>query len=70
MSDIEFDPHRTTGALDRREDHAPGDEPLEDSGHWIRNANLGLGFSIVLTAAAFLLCIGTYSGKPRINYIK
>jgi cytochrome o ubiquinol oxidase subunit IV len=55
MSDVEFDPHRTTGALDRREDHAPGDEPLEDTGHWVLNANLGLGFSILLTAAAFFL---------------
>lgn len=56
MSDIEFDPHRSSGTLDRhREDHAPGDEPLEDSGHWIRNANLGLGFSIILTVAAFFL---------------
>ena len=41
-------------ALDRQ-DHAPGDDSAEDSGHWIRNANLGLGFSIVLTAAAFIL---------------
>jgi cytochrome o ubiquinol oxidase operon protein cyoD len=55
MSDLEFDPHRTTGTLDHRQDHAPGDEPLEDSGHWIYNANLGLGFSIILTAAAFFL---------------
>ena len=53
MSEIESDPHRA--ALHQREDHAPGDEPLEDSGHWIYNANLGLGFSIVLTAAAFFL---------------
>ena len=53
MSDIETDPHRA--ALEQREDHAPGDEPLEDSGRWIYNANLGLGFSIVLTAAAFFL---------------
>ena len=55
MRNLEFDPHDTSGALDRREDHAPGDEPIEDSGHWVRNANLGLGFSIVLTVAAFLL---------------
>ena len=53
MSDKDFEP--LTGALDRREDHAPGDEPREDSGHWVRNANLGLGFSIVLTVAAFYL---------------
>ncbi len=55
MSDLELDPHHTSAAMDHREDHAPGDEPLEDTGHWVRNANLGLGFSIILTAAAFLL---------------
>jgi len=42
--------------LNERADHAPGDEPPgEESGHWVRNANLGLAFSIVLTVAAFLL---------------
>jgi cytochrome o ubiquinol oxidase operon protein cyoD len=55
MSDLEYDPHRYTGVLDKREDHAPGDEPEESAGHWIRNSNLGLGFSIVLTVAAFML---------------
>ena len=55
MSNLEYDPHRYPGNLDQHEDHAPGDEPLEDSGHWLRNANLGLGFSIILTVAAFLL---------------
>lgn len=53
MSDQEFDPHRST--MDHRQDHAPGDEPQEDSGHWIANANLGLGFSVILTVAAFIL---------------
>jgi cytochrome o ubiquinol oxidase operon protein cyoD len=48
MSDLEYDPHQY-GA-----DHAPGDEPEESAGHWVRNSNLGLGFSIVLTVAAFL----------------
>ena len=38
---------------DHREDHAPGDEPGESAGHWILNASLGLGFSVILTAAAF-----------------
>ena len=39
-----------------REDHAPGDElPEEEQGHWIRNANIGLGFSILLTVGAFFL---------------
>jgi cytochrome o ubiquinol oxidase operon protein cyoD len=58
MSELEYDP-RHPGELDDREDHAPGDEPHEDAGHWILNANLGLGFSVLLTAAAFLLA-GTH----------
>ena len=36
-------------------DLAPGDEPEESVGHWILNSNLGLGFSVILTAAAFVL---------------
>ena len=55
MSEFDFDPHSAAGTLDHREDHAPGDEPVESAGHWIANANLGLGFSIVLTLAAFVL---------------
>ncbi|HKT52998.1 MAG TPA: cytochrome o ubiquinol oxidase subunit IV [Caulobacteraceae bacterium] len=48
MSELEHDPHRY-------EDHAPGDEPEESAGHWVHNSNLGLGFSVVLTVAAFLV---------------
>ena len=59
MSRLEFDPNDYAGRLDHREDHAPGDEPSESAGHWVANANLGLGFSIVLTAAAFVLA-GTH----------
>ena len=59
MSELEFDPRHYAGLLDGREDHAPGDEPDESAGHWVANANLGLGFSIVLTAAAFILA-GTH----------
>jgi cytochrome o ubiquinol oxidase operon protein cyoD len=55
MSELDFDPHGTAGTLDHREDHAPGDEPVESAGHWVVNANLGLGFSVVLTVAAFVL---------------
>ena len=51
MSDREFDPHR----YDAHHDHAPGDEPEESAGHWVLNANLGLGFSIILTVTAFVL---------------
>jgi cytochrome o ubiquinol oxidase operon protein cyoD len=59
MRELEFDPHGTAGTLDHREDHAPGDEPVESAGHWIANANLGLLFSVILTAAAFVLA-GTH----------
>ena len=34
-------------------DHAPGDAAEGDAGHWVRLANLGLGFSVVLTLASF-----------------
>jgi cytochrome o ubiquinol oxidase operon protein cyoD len=54
MTDLERDPHLLTGLFER-EDHAPGDDPEESAGHWVRNANMGLGFSIVLTVAAFVL---------------
>jgi cytochrome o ubiquinol oxidase operon protein cyoD len=50
MSSEEYDPHAPEGV-----DHAPGDEPDESAGHWIRNSNLGLGFSVILTIAAFVL---------------
>jgi cytochrome o ubiquinol oxidase operon protein cyoD len=55
MSNLEFDPHLYTDSLDDREDHAPGDEPEESAGDWVRNANLGLGFSVVLTVASFMV---------------
>ncbi len=55
MSKLEFDPHLYTAAQDNREDHAPGDEPEESAGEWVQNSNLGLGFSVVLTVAAFWL---------------
>ena len=53
MSDLEFDPHRNGGPLRRWEDHAPGDEPEESAGHWVRNYLLGLAFAAVLTVASF-----------------
>lgn len=55
MSDLEYDPKLHGGSLDHREDHAPGDEPEESAGHWVMNSNLGLGFSVILTVAAFVL---------------
>jgi cytochrome o ubiquinol oxidase operon protein cyoD len=53
MSHLEFDPHRYSGEQGHREDHAPGDEPEESAGHWVRNYVLGLAFATVLTAASF-----------------
>jgi cytochrome o ubiquinol oxidase subunit IV len=55
MTTPETDHHHQPPMIGRREDHSPGDEPIEDSGHWIRNANMGLALSVLLTAAAFLL---------------
>lgn len=55
MSDLEHDPRLQGGQTDHHEDHAPGDAPQESAGHWVMNANLGLGFSVVLTVAAFVL---------------
>jgi cytochrome o ubiquinol oxidase operon protein cyoD len=57
MSELEYDPGLSTGALDHHADHAPGDEPEESAGHWVLNANVGLGFSLILTAAAFWVAV-------------
>jgi cytochrome o ubiquinol oxidase operon protein cyoD len=66
MSNLEFDPHLYTGSLDQREDHAPGDEPEESAGDWIRNANLGLGFSVVLTVASFWVALAHEVWGPAV----
>lgn len=55
MSNLEVDSYRRDAEANHRQDHAPGDEPAGESGRWIRNANIGLAFSIILTAAAFFL---------------
>ena len=56
----------TEDTLHARQDHAPGDEPPEDYGHWVRNANIGLAFSIVLTVAAFALARSDVIYTPTI----
>lgn len=66
MSDLESDPRLETEHLEHRGDHSPGDEPPEDSGHWVRNANLGLGFSVLLTVAAFALAGSNIVYAPAI----
>ena len=66
MSELEYDPRKYAGALDDREDHAPGDEPVEDAGHYIVNSHLGLGFSVILTIAAFVLASTNLIYAPAI----
>jgi cytochrome o ubiquinol oxidase subunit IV len=34
-------------------EHAPGDLPVESTGHWIRSYVMGLGFAVILTVASF-----------------
>ena len=53
MSELGRDPHAYSDEDLRREDHAPGDEPEESAGHWIRNYLIGLGFATILTIASF-----------------
>lgn len=52
--------------VNHRADHAPGDEPSEESGHWVRNANIGLGFSVVLTVTAFALARSNIIYTPAV----
>ena len=66
MSNLEFDPAPNAGLLDHREDHAPGDEPVEDAGHYVVNSHLGLGFSVILTIAAFVLASTNLIYAPAI----
>lgn len=66
MSHLEFDPRPEIGELDHRQDHAPGDEPEESAGHWILNSNLGLGFSVLLTVAAFVIASSNLVWGPAV----
>jgi cytochrome o ubiquinol oxidase operon protein cyoD len=66
MSDFEYDPQLYSAPQDNREDHAPGDQPEESAGHFVRNSNIGLGFSIVLTVAAFYLADTHFIYGPAI----
>ena len=50
MSQSELDPDHPFAQL---HDLAPGDEPQESAGHWVRNYVIGLGFAAVLTIASF-----------------
>ncbi|HET7083699.1 MAG TPA: cytochrome o ubiquinol oxidase subunit IV [Rhizomicrobium sp.] len=38
-------------------DHAPGDEPMDSAGHWVRSYLLGLGLATLLTIASFWAAI-------------
>lgn len=50
MSNAELEPHVTH---ENWADHAPGDEPADSTGHWIRSYLMGLGFAAALTIASF-----------------
>jgi cytochrome o ubiquinol oxidase operon protein cyoD len=54
MSDLEFDPHAYSDDHRPREDHAPGDEPEESAGHWVRNYTIGLALAALLTIGSFV----------------
>jgi len=66
MSTSESDSRLPGDVMDEMEDHAPGDEPPEEGSHWVRNANYGLGFSILLTVSAFLLAGSNIIYEPAI----
>ncbi|HZZ89967.1 MAG TPA: cytochrome o ubiquinol oxidase subunit IV [Caulobacteraceae bacterium] len=66
MSEFEYDPYRHAASLDRREDHAPGDEPEESAGHWVRNYVIGLGFAVVLTACSFWAAVSHVIWAPAV----
>jgi len=66
MSAFKSDTRLNAGKLDDGGDHAPGDEPKEDVGHWVRNANIGLGLSALLTAGAFFLASSQSVWGPAI----
>jgi cytochrome o ubiquinol oxidase operon protein cyoD len=66
MSQLESDPHRQSGVLDHREDHAPGDAPVESAGHWVRNYLFGLGFATLLTIASFWAATSNMIWAPAV----
>ena len=66
MSPLDHDPRLEAAGQGGRPDHAPGDEPEESAGHWVRNSNLGLGFSIVLTVAAFVVAASHLVWAPAV----
>ena len=57
MTDLEYDQLGPDGVplAYPHDQHAPGDEPQESAGHWVRNYVLGLAFATVLTVASFYL---------------
>jgi cytochrome o ubiquinol oxidase operon protein cyoD len=49
--------HGEIAGDDELADRAPGDEPAEDAGHWVRTYLIGLGFAAILTIASFWVAI-------------
>jgi len=66
MSDIEYDPHEYADPHRPREDHAPGDEPEESAGHWVRNYLIGLALAALLTVASFMAAFSGLIWGPSV----
>jgi cytochrome o ubiquinol oxidase subunit IV len=55
MTHIEH--HKDHAVEESLVDHAPGDEPADNPGHWVLNYLMGLGFAAVLTIASFWIAL-------------
>jgi len=47
-------------------DHAPGDEPEDSSGHWIRSYVIGLCLAVVLTVTSFVAATSHLIWEPAL----
>jgi cytochrome o ubiquinol oxidase operon protein cyoD len=47
-------------------EHAPGDEPQDSPGHWVRSYLMGLGFAAALTIASFVAASAHLIWEPAL----
>jgi cytochrome o ubiquinol oxidase operon protein cyoD len=47
-------------------EHAPGDEPQDSPGHWVRSYLMGLGFATALTIASFVAASAHLIWEPAL----
>jgi cytochrome o ubiquinol oxidase operon protein cyoD len=52
-----LDPHNPAEEHDAFGDLAPGDQPEESAGHWVRNYLIGLALATLLTIVSFWLAL-------------